>query len=272
MLCDGERMYSGTIPPLVTPLDGHGAVSDRCVGRLIEFLRDCVTGLMPTLSTGEGWALTGEQWRDMVAATRTHCHGLPVLAGIQLPTTSEVIKRAEQAVALGCDAVVVSTPFRGEITQGEIYQHYAAIRAETSIPLFIYNETQLSGNHIELTTLVRICQLPDVVGIKESSGSPELTRSLINAVPDVPVFEGWEHLLRDVPGVAGVIGPLANLEPALCNRMLAAPTAQLQADITEACERYGLLGDDWYRGVKTELVRRGILTTDRVVAAQEVPR
>lgn len=263
-------MYSGTMTPLVTPLDTNGAVSDQCVGRLIESLRDHVTGLIPTLSSGEGWALTDEQWRQMVAATQAHCQGLPVLAGIQLPDTSRVIGRAKQAIALGADAVVVSTPFGGEITQEEIYQHYAAIRTELEIPLFVYNEAAVSGNHIELTTLVRICQLPGVVGIKESSSSPELTRSIVRAIPDVPIFEGWEHLLLDVPGVPGFIGPLANLEPTLCNRMLTTPTARLQADITEACKRYGLLADDWYRPVKTELMRRGILKTDQIVVTQDV--
>lgn len=263
-------MYSGTMTPLVTPLDDNGVVSERCVRCLIESLRDHVTALIPALSSGEGWALTGEQWRQMVAATHAHCQGLPVLAGIQLPDTTGVIGRTRQAVTLGADAVVVSTPFGRDITQEEIYQHYAAIRAATELPLFVYNEAAVSGNHIELTTLVRICRLPDVVGIKESSGSPELTRSIVEAIPDVPVFEGWEHLLLDVPGVAGFIGPLANLNPALCNRMLATPTARLQIDITEECERYGLLADDWYRSVKTELVRRGILGTDRVIVPRDV--
>lgn len=265
-------MYSGTIPPLVTPLTANGDVSSRCVRRLIASLHDQVTALMPTLSTGEGWALTGEQWRDMIAATRRHCHNLPVLAGIQLPTASEVIKRSRQATELGCDAIVVSAPYGDQIDQEQIYQHYAIIRAETTIPLFVYNEAQIGGNRIELSTLVRICQLPGIVGIKESSGTPALTRSIIHAVPGVPVFAGWEHLLLEVPHVAGLIGPLANLEPALCNQMLAAPTAQLQADIVKACQLYGLLTDDWYRSIKIELKRRGILTTDHLVVTQKVAR
>lgn len=263
-------MYSGTIAPLVTPLEDSGIVSEPSVRRLIESLRDHVTALLPALSSGEGWALTSAQWRQMVAATQAHRRGLPVLAGIQLPDTSGVITRVEQAVELGVDAVVVSAPFGGEITQEEIYEHYVAIRAATEIPLFVYNEAVISGNHIELTTLMRICQLPDIVGIKDSSGLPELTRSIIEKVPDIPVFQGWEHLLREAPGVAGFIGPLANLEPALCGQMLVAPTARLQEEITEACVRYGLDAQDWYRQVKIELVRRGILKTDLVVAPQGV--
>lgn len=260
-------MYSGTIAPLITPLDDSGAVSERCAGRLIDSLYGHVTALMPGLSSGEGWALTGQQWQQMIAATSAYSRGLPVLAGILLPDTSAVIWRAEQAVALGVDGIVVTTPFGGEITQEQIYQHYAAIRAAVKVPLFVYNEAAISENHIELDTLRRICQLPGIVGVKESSGSPGLTRRILDAIPQVPIFEGWEHLLLDAGNVAGLIGPLANLEPELCNRMLFEPTGQCQAEINDACVRYGLHADNWYRCVKTELVHRGILDNDRVVSA-----
>jgi 4-hydroxy-tetrahydrodipicolinate synthase len=262
-------MYSGTIAPLVTPLDTYGAVSERCVARLIGSIRKHVTGLVPALSSGEGWALNDEQWCRMVAATCAHCADLPVLAGIQLPDTTGVIARARHAVALRVDAVVISAPSGADVTQEAIYQHYAAVRAAVDIPLFVYNEAAISGNHIELDTLVRICQLPGVAGIKESSGDPEFTKRMVVTIPGVPVFEGWEHLLLDVPDVLGFIGPLANLDPALCNRMLVAPSVELQAEITEACHRYGVLADDWYHRVKSELRSRGILETDRVVAGHE---
>lgn len=255
-------IYSGTIVPLVTPFDDAGDVSEACVARLIESVRSEVTALMPALSTGEGWALTEQQWAQMISATRAHSGGLPVLAGIQLATTAAVVASAQRAASLGVDAVVVTSPFGENLTQGRIYRHFATLRSVVSVPVFIYNEATLSGNHIELDTLMNICQLPGIVGIKESSGAPELTRRIVADLPAVPVFEGWENLLLEARGVAGFIGPLANLEPALCNAMLADPTAARQAEIDDACARYGLLTDDWYRLVKAELVGRGILHTD----------
>ncbi|MGH3976076.1 MAG: dihydrodipicolinate synthase family protein, partial [Pseudonocardiaceae bacterium] len=165
-------MYSGTIVPLVTPFDEMGNVSEACVARLIKSLRGEVTALMPALSTGEGWILTERQWRQMISATRAHRGGLPVLAGIQLATTAMVVSRAQRAVALGVDAIVVSSPFGENISQDQIYRHFAILRSTIRLPLFIYNEAAISGNRIELDTLMRICQLPGVVGIKESSGSP----------------------------------------------------------------------------------------------------
>jgi 4-hydroxy-tetrahydrodipicolinate synthase len=255
-------MYSGTIVPLITPVDAEGAVDQPGVGRLIESVRDEVTALMPALSSGEGWRLTERQWRDLVEATRAHARGLPVLAGIQLPDTAQVVARARLARDLGVDAVVVTTPFGAGISQEEIFQHYRALREAVDVPLFVYNEAALSGNTIELDTLLRIFALPGVVGIKESSGSAEFTRRVVRADHSVPVFEGWENLLVEAHGVAGFIGPLANLEPGLCTAMLVDPTPERQAEIDAACRRFGVFEDDWYRWVKKELCKRGVIGTD----------
>ncbi|MEU9884065.1 dihydrodipicolinate synthase family protein [Sphaerisporangium sp. NPDC051011] len=263
-------MYSGTIVPLVTPLTASGEVSEPSVRRLVDSLRPHVSGLMPALTTGEGWKLSDRQWRDVVTYTVRHAAGLPVIAGVQLPSTEQVIERAKVAQACGASAVAVTTPFQPDLSQDEIYQHYADLREAVFIPLFIYNEKALSGNQIELKTLLRICELPDVVGIKESSGSAEFTRSLIAARTKVPVFEGWENLLHEAAGVDGFIGPLANLEPELANAMLADPSAARQKEINATCERYGLFLDDWYRHAKKELLQRGILDTDLAVEGVEL--
>jgi 4-hydroxy-tetrahydrodipicolinate synthase len=257
-------MYAGTIVPLITPLDG-GAVAEKGVQRLIESVRAEVAGLMPTLSSGEGWALSEQQWLDMVSYTLRHANGLPVLSGIQLPDTKSVIERSLVAEELGVSAVVVTTPFGADVSQDAILAHYRELRAAVQVPIFLYNEQALSGNHIAVETLLRICDLPGIAGIKESSGDAALT-SKIAAELSIPVFEGWENLLSEVTGVAGLIGPLANLEPGLCNAMLAEPSARKQAAINEACEKFGVFKDDWYRWVKQELRSRGVIDSDEVVA------
>ncbi|MEI7030261.1 dihydrodipicolinate synthase family protein [Streptomyces pratensis] len=252
--------YTGTVVPLITPLDPTGAVDAKSVGRLIDHVRTEVTGLMPALTSGEGWALDARQWHDMVAHTVRHARGLPVLAGIQLPDTAAVTARALLAAELGVDAVVVTTPFGKDVGQDAIVEHYKALRAASSLPIFLYNEEALSGNRIEYDTLLRICaEVPDIVGIKESSGDAAFTRRMASAGTGVPVFEGWENLLVDAVGVDGFIGPLANLEPALCNAMLVDPTPGRQAEINEVCKRYGVFEDDWYRWVKLELHTRGVI-------------
>jgi 4-hydroxy-tetrahydrodipicolinate synthase len=257
--------YSGTIVPLVTPLDAAGQVSIPSVGRLVASVRRQVTGLMPALSSGEGWKLSERQWTDMVAATVACADGLPVLAGLQVPDTAAVLDRARLAVRLGVDAIVVTAPFGAGVGQEDIWAHFRTVISTVDVPLFVYNESALSGNEIEFDTLVRICRLPGVVGVKESSGSAELTSRLAAAVPGVPVFEGWENLLTAARGIAGMVGPLANLEPELCNAVLADPSGPRQAEVNAACERFSVFQDDWYRSVKRELHRRGVVETDRTV-------
>ncbi|MFE2555684.1 dihydrodipicolinate synthase family protein [Streptomyces sp. NPDC059352] len=253
--------YSGTVVPLITPLDENGTVDEQSVARLIDHVHTEVTGLMPALTSGEGWKLDDRQWQDVVTYTVKHAGGLPVLAGIQLPDTPSVIARARTAAAIGADAIVVTTPFGADVTQDGIVEHYRAIREAVDIPIFLYNEEALSGNRIEFDTLLRICEIPGIVGIKESSGDAAFTRKTAEAGTGIPVFEGWENLLVDARGIDGFIGPLANLEPALCNAMLVDPTPERQAEINAVCERYGVFLDDWYSWVKKELHRRGVISS-----------
>ncbi|MGW2301582.1 dihydrodipicolinate synthase family protein [Streptomyces sp. NPDC001809] len=257
--------YSGTVVPLITPLDEHGVVDEASVVRLLDHIRTEVSGFMPALTSGEGWKLDARQWQDIVTYTVRHAGGLPVLAGIQLPDTDAVIERAKAAAAIGADAVVVTTPFGTDVTQDGIVEHYKAIRAALDIPIFLYNEEALSGNRIEFDTLIRICkEIPGIVGIKESSGDAAFTRNMAEAGTGIPVFEGWENLLVDARGIDGFIGPLANLEPSLCNAMLVDPTPDRQAEINTVCERYGVFKDDWYRWVKKELHQRGVIASPTV--------
>jgi 4-hydroxy-tetrahydrodipicolinate synthase len=262
-------MYSGTIVPLVTPLDADGVVERSGVERLVDYVRPAVTGLMPALSSGEGERLTDRQWHDMVEATVACARGLPVLAGILRPRTEQVVELARHARTLGADAVVVSAPFGAGVGQEEIYSHYATVREAVDIPLFVYNEAAKSGNDIELDTLLRIFRLPGVVGIKESSGDPALTRRIVEADHRVPVFEGWENLLLEATGVAGFIGPLANLEPAVCTAMLTAPSPGRQHEIDVLSKRFGIFEDDWYRHVKAELHARGVIDSAATVGQIE---
>jgi 4-hydroxy-tetrahydrodipicolinate synthase len=257
-------LYSGTIVPLVTPMNEHGIVDEQSTARLIDHVRPEVTGLMPALTSGEGWKLDERQWTDILTYTVRHSDDLPVLVGIQLPDTADVIERARRARELGADAVVVTTPFGKSVTQDGIIEHYRALRSATDSPIFLYNEEALSGNRIEYDTLLVLCEISGIAGIKESSGDAAFTRKIAGAGTGVPVFEGWENLISDATGINGFIGPLANLEPALCNAALVDPTPDRQAEVNTTCERYGVFKDDWYRWVKKELHARGIIATPTV--------
>ncbi|MFI1797488.1 dihydrodipicolinate synthase family protein [Streptomyces sp. NPDC020379] len=259
-------MFHGVTVPLVTPLTGRGEVSRADVAALVASVRPHVTALLPALSTGEGWALTERQWRDMVGHALACAGGLPVLAGIQRPGTAEVTERARLAARLGAAAVVTTTPYGPDVTQREMYDHYAAV-ARAGLPVVVYHESEISRNAIEHDTLLRICALPGVAAVKDSAGDPAATRALLAAHPGVPVLQGLEHLVGDCEEVDGWVMALANVEPAICATAFAARPAY-DAVVRDACERYGLDRPDWYRSLKTELHRRQVLGTDRTAAPE----
>lgn len=257
-------MIKGIIPPLVTPLDSNGNVCEQSVKRLIEFVSPYSSALMPTLSSGEGWALSQKQFENMITFTVKYSK-LPVFAGVEFKTTEEVVEKAKIAKSLGVKAIVITTPFQKNISQEEIYEHFKKVKDEVNVPMFIYNEHAISGNSIHFETIVKICQLGNIIGIKEASGSVKGVHKFIHARLNVPIFQGWEWLCFESKGVDGYILPLSNLEPKLCFEMLQHPTTEKQIEIDYLCKKYHITGNDWYFLLKKELHQRGIITLERVI-------
>ncbi|MGW1073366.1 dihydrodipicolinate synthase family protein [Streptomyces sp. NPDC002537] len=258
----------GTLVPLVTPVDENRRVCATSVAALVRSLHGRVTAYLPALSTGEGWTLSPGQWADMVRLTVEHADGTPVLAGVALGDAGGVLARARLAAELGADGVVVPPPFPGaDGGRRGLVDHFTEVLDGSPLPVFVYHEHMVSGTPLDVEALHEVCALPGIAGVKDSSGSAEFTRKLLEnlANPEstagVPVFQGWEHLIGQVPGVQGFVGPLANLEPSVCAEALAAGAEDAQRRVDALSERYRLLADDWYLHVKVELVRRGVIGT-----------
>jgi 4-hydroxy-tetrahydrodipicolinate synthase len=252
----------GVLVPLVTPLTETGEVSATCVGSLVESVRPYAAGLLPGLSTGEGWRLSDQQWTDMLAATVEHALDLPVIAGVLL---ADVTKIAERVVGVSerLDGLVVAPPFDHTATQDDIYAHFSALRSATATPIVIYNESRLSGVNMNMQTIRRVCDLGGVAGIKDSSGRIDVSLGLA-ATTGVPVFQGWENLLADSTPLAGSVVGLANLEPGLCTTAQRDSYVTAASAVASAVRRYGLGSPEWYRDVKRELVRRKVIRTSAI--------
>jgi 4-hydroxy-tetrahydrodipicolinate synthase len=227
-----------------------------------------VTALLPALSTGEGWALNDTQWRSLIASTVRYADGLPVLAGVQCVTQEDTLRRVVLAAELGAQGVVVSKPVGEQVSQQEIFEHYRLVLAVAKLPLTVYNESAVSRNEAELETLLRICALPGVHAVKESSGDAGFTRRLVAARPGAAVWQGWEHLVGTSDAVDGAVLSLANLEPKLCATAVDLLSPSAQEDLTRATEEHGLLGPDWYARIKSVLYRREVLTSAATVGSE----
>jgi 4-hydroxy-tetrahydrodipicolinate synthase len=244
--------------PLVTPVGADGQVRAADVAAMVAALAPYVDGLVPALSTGEGWALGDRQWTDVVGHTVRAAGGLPVLAGALRPTTAGVLERARAAAGLGAAAVAAATPFGPEVTQDQMAEHFAALAAGP-LPVVVYHESAVSGNAMAPDTLRRVCDLPGVVAVKDSSGEAGCLARLTGA--PVARWQGREEVVGDCGEVDGYLLALAHVEPALCSRLPASA-----GEIKAACAEHGLFSDDWYVRIKALLHRRGVIADPRPIS------
>ena len=249
----------GIAAPLVTPRDQTGAVCETGVRQLIASLAGHVDILLPTLSSGEGWKLNDPQWQAMLTHTLRHARGLPVFPGIMVDTDTDgearFLQRARFAHAAGASGITLPVP---ALDPASALTQYRAWVRQSPLPVFVYYSLPCDSE-AALDTLIAICQLEQVVAVKESSRNPQIVARLLQAGVKAAVFQGWEDACLASPGVAGYAVALANLEPALCAAMWREPTTARQQQIDQCCEQYGLFAEDWYAALKQELARRQVL-------------
>lgn len=255
---------AGVYVPLVTPLNRHRSVCRASTVSLINMSREFVAGYVPCLTSGEGWLLSPRQWAAMLGATREAAPNHRVIAGIERPTTDEVVEYAEVAARLGADGIMVTSPFGANITQDAIYAHYKKVHDSTGLDIYIYNEVELSKNAIHPRTLIKICTLPRVVGIKESTNSETIVPALAEVrAHEVAVFQGWEN--RIVGNSDGNICSLSNLYPEVCALAVNSTSPELTERVNALCDAHHLFEPDWYRHIKNRLHREGVISTDLTV-------
>jgi 4-hydroxy-tetrahydrodipicolinate synthase len=253
--------------PLISPLDEQSKICEPSVRRLLHCSRPYVDGYIPCLTSGEGWRLGRRDWQRMLELTLTHAQDKTVIAGIERATTTEVIEYALLAQKLGAQAVMFTSPFAAGTRQEAIIEHYREVHDSTSLDIFIYNESALSGNEKTFETLLAIAELPRVIGIKDSPSLPRSQKQIeLLRAEGLDYFIGWEmQLARDLESDGNVVS-LANLEPGLCRLAIGARQQSIGKLIEALNEHFELGADDWYAQVKKELKARGVISTDRVLA------
>jgi 4-hydroxy-tetrahydrodipicolinate synthase len=178
--------WTGVGTALVTPFTASGDLDERAVRRLgrrqidagIHFLVPCgTTGENPTLTDAERIRVT-ELLVDEAAGR------VPVLAGAGGYNTREVIQLAAEMQHAGAAGLLSVTPYYNKPTQEGLYRHYAAIAESTSLPIVVYNVPGRTGINVEPSTLARLADLPNIVGVKEASGNITQMCEVLRVVPD----------------------------------------------------------------------------------------
>jgi len=222
-------MFKGSLTALVTPFRG-GAVDTGALGELVEAqIVGGTHGLVPCGSTGESATLTHEEHLEIVRHVVRVAHGrVPVIAGTGSNSTAEAVRLTRGAEEAGADGALLISPYYNRPTQEGIYRHYAAVAEATKLPLIVYNIPVRTASNITPETIARLARIPNVVGVKEASGSlAQVIEVIAAAGPDFAVYSGDDILSLPImaAGGKGAISVGANLLPrefaGFCDALLA---------------------------------------------------
>ena len=210
---------------LVTPFTADGAVDEPAVQRLAARQIDAgVHFLVPCGSTGESPTLSrAEQRRVVELVVKTAGGRVPVLAGAGGYDTRGVIDLVADMRGAGADGILSVTPYYNRPTPEGIYQHYRAIAESTPLPIVVYNVPGRTGCNVDVGTLCRLADIPNIVGVKEASANMPQMCEICRAVPTgFSVLSGDD--LFTVPllsvGGSGVISVASNEAPEEMSRLV----------------------------------------------------
>lgn len=217
-------MFEGTMVALVTPFkDGKIDVESlrALTARMIE---SGVDTLVPAGTTGESATLSHEEHILVIRHVVEEAKGkAKVLAGTGSNSTHEAIALTRAAKAAGADGALLISPYYNKPTQEGLYAHFAAVAEEVGIPIVLYNIPGRTAVRIEVATLSKLSRVPNIVGVKDSTGSLEFVMDTLNACKEgFEVYSGEDAL--NVPilavGGKGVVSVLGNLMPKQLVRMV----------------------------------------------------
>jgi 4-hydroxy-tetrahydrodipicolinate synthase len=191
--------------------------------RLIEqMLAKGVHGIFVLGTTGEFYALDEREKQEvMAAAVRQVNKRCPVLAGTGAETTREALRISKIAQRESVDAVSVITPYYVTPTQGEIADHYRRIADGITTPLLLYsNPSTCGGVKIDVETVARLTEHPNIVGMKDSGGDMQTFIEYVRVTPGdrFAVFQGRDTLIAPALqfGARGAVPGTCNVAPDLC--------------------------------------------------------
>jgi len=211
----------GIIPAMVTPLTKDGKVNEKALRKFADYLIEGGShGLFVVGTTGEFYGLSPEEKKELFEITVDQARGrVPVYAGTGAITTREVIQLTRYAEEAKVDAVSVLTPMFISPSQKELIEHYTAIAASTRLPVLLYNNPPKTGVNLAAATVAKLADVPNIAGIKDSSGDFTLTGEYIRLTrgKDFHVLLGRDTLIHAglCYGGKGSIAACANVAPRL---------------------------------------------------------
>ncbi len=219
---------SGCGTALLTPFHADLSLDEDALRRLVSAQVEAgIELLIPCGTTGEASTLTDEEWLRVIEITiETSAGRVLVFAGCTHNSTAAALARVEQLSQVrGLNGILTANPYYNRPSQEGQYQHFRAIAQATALPILLYNIPGRTGANLEPATVLRLAEISNIVGIKESSGNLiQITELLTQAPAHFRVFAGDDALTLPILalGGAGLISVASNVIPAQMTQLVRA--------------------------------------------------
>ncbi len=208
----------GSIVALVTPMQDDGSVDYPALRRLIDWhIAEGTACLGVVGTTGESPTVDVQEHCEIIRVAVEHAAGrVPVMAGAGANSTREAIELSKFALAVGADCTLQVVPYYNKPTQEGIYRHFRSIAEAVDIPVVLYNVPGRTVADVQHETVLRLAQVPGIVGIKEASGNIDRAAWLIKEAPEgFSIYSGDDQtaVALMLLGGHGNVSVTANVAP-----------------------------------------------------------
>ncbi len=229
-------MLSGSLVAIVTPMLEDGSLDIGRFKSLIDWhVAEGTQGIVVVGTTGESPTVNFDEHKELIRIAVEHAAGrVPIIAGTGANSTAEAIELSQSAKHSGAQFSLSVVPYYNKPTQEGLYRHFRAIAEAVDLPLILYNVPGRTVADLQNDTVLRLVQVPNIVGIKDATASLERGSDLLRRAPkEFAVYSGEDAtgLPLMLMGGHGVISVTANVAPRLMREMCA---AALSGDIARA--------------------------------------
>jgi 4-hydroxy-tetrahydrodipicolinate synthase len=213
-----QSMLSGSIVAIVTPMDADGALDFPRLKALVDWhVAEGTSGIVIVGTTGESPTVDVEEHVELIRRTVEYAAGrVAVIAGTGGNSTREAIALSREAKAAGADYSLSVVPYYNKPTQEGLYRHFRAIAEAVELPMLLYNVPSRTVADLGNDTVLRLAQVPNIIGIKDATSNIERATDLLMRAPKgFLLFSGNDDaaLAYVLLGGHGVISVTANVAP-----------------------------------------------------------
>jgi len=230
--------FQGSIVAIVTPMQEDGALDLDAFRKLIDWhIKEGTDGIVVVGTTGESPTVDWDEHRLLIKTAVDHAgKRVPIIAGTGANATAEAIELSAYAREAGAAGSLSVVPYYNKPTQEGLYRHFKAIAETVDLPMIVYNVPGRTVADLQNETVLRLAQVPGIIGIKDATGAIERGSELLRRKPrEFRVYSGDDAtgLALMLHGGHGVISVTANVAPRLMHEMCAAAMA---GDVARARE------------------------------------